>query len=130
MAHFLFSNELYLSKLMDLHKQSTEVSRKLLERLGVQPEPNGRVTMIVISKDSFIGYAVLFKLVTEYETIHKKNVDPVKLSVVVLPTLEAVALSPHLERSSFILTLADNEGTGDLLGVENYPELGKILPFK
>lgn len=115
---------------MEIHQQSTEVSRKLMERLGVQPEPNGRVTMIVISKDRFIGYDVLFKLVTEYETIHKKNVDPMRLSVVVLPTLEAVALSPHLERSSFILTLADKDGTGDLLGVENYPELGEILPFR
>jgi hypothetical protein len=115
---------------MEIHQQSAEMSRKLMERLGVQTEPNGRVTMIVISKDRFMGFDVLFRLVTEYETIHKKNVDPMKLSVVVLPTLEAVSMSPHLERSSFILTIEDNDGIGDLLGVENYPELGKILPFK
>ena len=101
-----------------------------MERLGAQLMPDGKVTMIVISKDSFVGYEVLFKLVTEYETIHKKSVDPMRLNVVVLPTLLAVSTSPHLERSSFILTIGDEDREGDLLGVENYPELGQILPFR
>lgn len=130
MAHLLFSNEVYLSKLTELHQLNRKLCQELMERLGVSPNSDGRVTVIVISKDSFVGFDALFKLVTEYETIHKKSVDSVKLCVIVLPTLKAVSTSPHLERASFILTVEDKDGVGDLLGVENYPELGRILPFK
>lgn len=130
MAHFIFSHEDYLAKLMECHKLSHDESNNLLSRLGVRQERKETVTMIVISKNDFIGFDVLFDLIMEYEDKYKKNVDPTKLKVVVIPTMEDVSKSPRLERASFILTLEDSRGLGDLLGVEHYPELGKILPFK
>ncbi len=124
MSHLIFSNEQFLAKLTELHQMNLEVSINLFKRLGVNPQPTERVTMLVISKDSGAGHNALFTLAIECERAYKKTVDTLRMKSIVLRSLEEASRSPHLERASFILILDEN-----LLGIENYPELEHILPF-
>lgn len=124
MAVFVFSNGKYLDRLMELHRLNLEIRADLFKRLGVRPQQNGIVTMLVISKDSFAGHDALFTLALACEVVYKKKIDVLKMRVVVLSSVEVASKSPYLERASFIFIPDEN-----LLGVENYPELEEILPF-
>ena len=81
--------------------------------------------MLVISDDSFAGFDTLFTLAIACEKAFKKSVDTDLMRVVVFRTLDEARKSSHLEHANFIFIPDEN-----LLDVESYPELEKILPFK
>ena len=124
MAHFIFSNELFLLKLNELNKESERISRELLIRHGIKQGCTDVVTILMISKNEWEGHTTLLDLQIECEQIYHRRIDLTKIKSVVLRDLEAASKSPHLEQARFIIILDEN-----LLGAENYPELETILPF-
>ncbi|MBP6948499.1 MAG: hypothetical protein KBC41_02375 [Candidatus Pacebacteria bacterium] len=125
MAHYIFSNEKYLTALVTIQKLSIEIQEQLFQRLGIHRKSQDIVTIIVISKDPFDGIDSIFTLAEECQKLYKKEIEINKLRIIALPTIESAMKSPHLERASFILIPEEN-----LLSANIYPELEKILPFR
>jgi hypothetical protein len=124
-ALFIFSNEKYLEYLLQQHQVTKEIGSTLFRRLGVQSKPLKRVTMLVISKDTFNGLDILFDLAIQCEKVYKKKIDLSKMRVVVFSSIDTASKSPLLEQINFIFIPEEN-----LQGVKDYPELEHILPFQ
>jgi hypothetical protein len=122
--HFIFSNEAFLQKLEELSSSSRKEGEQFLKKLGVNLQKNNLVTLMVISRDSFSGFDILFELALMCEKEYGKTIDTQRMRVVVFKDILSASKSPHLERTNFILIPEEN-----LFGVKDYPELKEILPF-
>ena len=100
------------------------ISKELFKRLGVKSSTDESITMIVVSKDTWVGQIAPLLLHDECEKIYNKRIDLTKMKSFAFKDLDAVGNSPHLEHAQFIVIIDKHE-----LRPNNYPELESILPF-